>query len=28
MGALGFLARELLAEIPPLMAKLHKPKAR
>jgi hydroxyethylthiazole kinase-like uncharacterized protein yjeF len=26
MGALGFLARELLAEIPPLMAKLHRPK--
>lgn len=27
MGALGFLARELLAEIPPLMAKLHRPKS-
>ncbi|HEV2882509.1 MAG TPA: NAD(P)H-hydrate dehydratase [Pyrinomonadaceae bacterium] len=28
MGALGFLARELLAEIPPLMAKLNRPKSR
>jgi hydroxyethylthiazole kinase-like uncharacterized protein yjeF len=28
MGALGFLARELLAEIPPLMAKLNRPKRR
>ncbi|MDQ1523650.1 MAG: ADP-dependent NAD(P)H-hydrate dehydratase [Pyrinomonadaceae bacterium] len=28
MGSLGFLARELLAEIPPLMAKLNRPKAR
>lgn len=28
MGSLGFLARELLAEIPPLMAKLCQPKKR
>ncbi|MDX6271246.1 MAG: ADP-dependent NAD(P)H-hydrate dehydratase [Acidobacteriota bacterium] len=28
MGPLGFLARELLAEIPTLMAKLNRPKAR
>ncbi|HEX8635755.1 MAG TPA: NAD(P)H-hydrate dehydratase [Pyrinomonadaceae bacterium] len=28
MGPLGFLARELLAEIPTLMAKLHRPKSR
>lgn len=28
MGPLGFLARELLAEIPSLMAKLHRPKRR
>ncbi|HZG51214.1 MAG TPA: NAD(P)H-hydrate dehydratase [Pyrinomonadaceae bacterium] len=28
MGPLGFLARELLAEIPLLMAKLHRPKSR
>lgn len=28
VGPLGFLARELLAEIPPLMSKLHQPKKR